>query len=934
MKAKVFIGVFVALCLCAFIVAVILFDEPMSVESDVENEPEIKKTEFEFRETSYVVDIDYEGSHGYQLKKITLGNETDIVIPSTYNGEPVVMIYEGVLSEEDKGRITSLFIPKTVEQIDRRAFENCSNLKSVVFEDGINLKEISSELFQHCSSLERIDIPKSVREIGAYAFYGCSKLSMVFMPDDGNLRRIRVGAFAGCESLKAVFVPDSVNEVYSPFDSSIEAVFFGDSYYPMFMDFGVEDSKVHEHISGMTADGFVWSAGGKETAMIYRYVGNDTSVVIPEKIEENTVSCIMKNAFEGCEKITEITIPECVESIRDGAFKDCTALESVTIPSLVNKIGNYAFSGCASLKSVGLNGEVAFVGEYAFANCKSLTSITSADSASAAIGEISNYAFSGCESLEKLTVKLTSTMLSKINDSYLGVNGGTISLTTPVPVKIGNKAFENCKKLKSFKAEDLMLTRPIFRLGASAFSGCESLETFQVSKIDQLDKYAFVGCKSLKNFNVSQLDVSVIAEGTFAGCSSLTSFSFANISTISSAAFRNCTALADVTFSPFLEKIEAEAFKGCTSIKSISIHGSVEEVGIKAFADCTELKTVAVNCKNVAADAFSGCDIESLTIHASCFDKALQFTCSKELVIRGSGSFNNNGGNSIKAETLVFAEGITEIGEYALKYSGITDITIPSTMSKINENAFYKKSNYLNVYYNGDVAGWCNIEFANEYANPLLYNGTLYIDNQEVKELVIPETVTFIKDHAFAGCVSIENIKFEGENVSISFGRCAFYECNSLQEIEITRSVETIGYSCFKDSSITKLIANKGVGEIESDAFMFCQNLKLVEMESVQSIGTSAFADCCGLKTVNLKSVKSIGHGSFARCTSLESILLPATVRFIGSSAFSSGVQQVIFVSNFQWKYEDADGRIGYAYSDEITLGMLNEIGRDWTRVS
>lgn len=95
--------------------------------------------------------------------------------------------------------ITSIKIPKSVTSIGGQAFIECSNLKTVTFEEGSQLQSIGDDAFNKCTSLTSITIPSGVTRIGGDAFYGCSSLPRIFIPS--SVTSIGSSAFKGCTIL-------------------------------------------------------------------------------------------------------------------------------------------------------------------------------------------------------------------------------------------------------------------------------------------------------------------------------------------------------------------------------------------------------------------------------------------------------------------------------------------------------------------------------------------------------------------------------------------------------------------------------------------------------------------------------------------------------------------------------------------------------------
>ncbi|WP_143240960.1 leucine-rich repeat domain-containing protein, partial [Barnesiella sp. An22] len=133
--------------------------------------------------------------------------------------------------------------------------------------------------------------------------------------------------------------------------------------------------------------------------------------------------------------------------------------------------------------------------------------------------------------------------------------------------------------------------------------------------------------------------------------------------------------------------------------------------------------------------------------------------------------------------SVTIGNSVTSIGEYAFNgCSRLSSITIGNSVKSIGSAAFEDCSALTAVHYTGDEAGWCEIRFDDYEANPLYYAHNLYIDNTLVTDLVIPESVTEIKDYAFSGC-SVTQVTI-GNSVT-SIGDYAFCKCSGLSSVTI-----------------------------------------------------------------------------------------------------------------------------------------------------
>ena len=205
--------------------------------------------------------------------------------------------------------------------------------------------------------------------------------------------------------------------------------------------------------------------------------------------------------------------------------------------------------------------------------------------------------------------------------------------------------------------------------------------------------------------------------------------------------------------------------------------------------------------------------------------------------------------------------------------SGLLSLTLPGSVTLIEKNAFAYCSSLTKVNYLGDIAQWCNIQFEGDGSNPLGNAHNLYIDDELVTDLVIPESVTKIKNYAFycASCLTSLTIP----NSVNSIDSYAFFNCSGLTSITIGDSVTSIGKSAFSGcSGLTSLIIGNSVNSIGDSTFSGCNSLTSLTLgNSITSIGIAAFMSCSSLMTLTIGNfVTSIGRQAFDGCGGLNAV--------------------------------------------------------------
>ena len=273
------------------------------------------------------------------------------------------------------------------------------------------------------------------------------------------------------------------------------------------------------------------------------------------------------------------------------------------------------------------------------------------------------------------------------------------------------------------------------------------------------------------------------------------------VTSIGDYAFVNYDLLTSVVIPDSVTSIGGCAFGDCASLESVTIGNGVTSIGYSAFGYCTSLKSV------------------------------------------------------------VIPDSVTTIGENAFIYcSNLEKITIGVGVTSIDDYAFYECSHISGVYIK-DVAAWLGITFGSS-GNPLSRAHNLYLNDQLVTELVIPEGVTEIRPYAFCGYTSLESIDIPDSVTSI--GKYAFYGCTNLTTETIPDSVTSIGEAAFESCiNLNSITIGSGVTSIGTNAFNYCTSLTSVTIpKSVTSIGSGAFFQCENLTNITVDSGNTKYHSS------------------------------------------------------------------------
>ncbi|WP_407434542.1 leucine-rich repeat domain-containing protein [Treponema sp.] len=161
-----------------------------------------------------------------------------------------------------------------------------------------------------------------------------------------------------------------------------------------------------------------------------------------------------------------------------------------------------------------------------------------------------------------------------------------------------------------------------------------------------------------------------------------------------------------------------------TSISNIELSSNVTLVEFKAFWVCEKLKTIKINSANITINdpAFEGCsNVEEVyTTTGNFIEKMNAGSSLKKIVFTSVPKVFTGFANTTKITKVVIPEGVEEIGENAFYNSSVKDITFPSTLKKINKNAFKDWGSTIDYTYSFNVDAfdtnfWYNSEMYNKY---------------------------------------------------------------------------------------------------------------------------------------------------------------------------------------------------------------------------
>ena len=569
----------------------------------------------------------------------------------------------------------------------------------------------------------------------------------------------------------------------------------------------------------------------------FAYCNKLTSAVIP-----SGVTNIDSRAFYGCSSLILLSLPNSITSIEESVFAGCSSLPSVTIPNSVMSIGNSAFSGCSSLASLIIPSSVTTIGSYSFYGCSSLASLTIPPS----VTSISSYAFYGCDNLTSVymncfvPLSIGSTTFSNRSNATLYVPMGT------------KEAYEAADYWKDFK------------------------EIVEMALPSQIIEFADANVKALC---VANWDTNGDGELSEAEAGVVTS-----LGDVFKSTNYNIKSFDELRYFKGLTSIDLNAdFEGCEYyLTSLTIPSNVTSISYSGeygnhSGGPTHLESIKVDPENTVYDSRQNCNAIIETRK-----NTLVFGCSKTTIpndVKIIGNYAFNGCRDLTSISI--PEGVESIGYCTFESSGLTQVSLPNSVSHIDTYAFrytpWEESQPEGVIYVGKVAYMYKGTMP-QNTSITIKDGTIgiaggafdgdFTGSKNLTTVVIPNTVTTIGRYAFNGTklssvVFPESVYRMGLSV---FGNTPWLETQPNSIIYIGK----VAYGYKGKITDPNISIKDGTRCIAGDAFCYLDDLVSVSIpSSVEYIGEQAFWNCNNLVSITIdkqEPLEILSAATFTNC--------------------------------------------------------------------
>ena len=776
---------------------------------------------------------------------------------------------------------------------------------------GMPVRSIGDGAFQYNETLKDVIIPDGVTSIEYCAFQGCNSLTNIDIPD--SVENIGEAAFLFCSSLKGIDIPAGVEH--------IGVMAFGDCTSIKSVTIPSTARWVEDQAFGFTVRYVDPLTGDKMEDFTLNYEKGTAGEVYAVRNGFSTAKGLFtRELSDGTLAIgyyngdaTDFVVPseidgKTVTTIDSGAFADCTALKSIEIPASVNSIGQWA----VGYKKV-------YRDDFDLLNV-------------ACYDKIDGFKINYTKNTEGHFYAVCNGFIDVGDVDVTDAGDGTLAIA------------QYCGNDKEFVIPSEIDGIPVTKINGYAFEGCKSLTSVTIpDTVTAIYDEAFLNCPMLKEVTIP-----------------------ASVEEISDHAFGYLRSGYDDNYNAIYTKVDGFKInytKNSEGHYYAADNGFTDEGCLKTYiTDMGEMDTIGIS-------GFAGSNVTSFVIPEEIDGQKVVAIDSEAFI------------HSPMLKEVTVPSSVTYIGEHALgytyneledSYEKIEGFTI--NFEKNSEAHRYAAVNgftdeeYLvtgTEYYYGDeeyvainkcYGGKENLVIPKEIGGKKVIGieSEAFLDNKNIKSVIIPDGVQFIYSQAFFGCTSLDEVTIPESVISIGEKAFGYYENDDYETVKkdgfvINYAKNSAGHlyaarNGFSDESCmliesdefgkylrgyagndASVVIPDGVTYIDNESFKDCDKLTKVTIpSSADYIGYNAFDGCASLETVIIPDgVTTIGNKAFFGCTSLKNVTIPNNVTSIGAYAFGYYEQddnpEYMKVDGFKIDYVKGSEAHYYAYVNGFT---------------
>ena len=662
--------------------------------------------------------------------------------------------------------------------------------------------------------------------------------------------------------------------------------------------------------------------------IITGYEGIHSSIYIPAEINELPVTMVADRAFEGNENLVSITF-------EDGEGSS----------SSLKTIGTSAFANMATLRDLTLpQTSLLTIKNDAFRNSSLLTAVD----IPSGVTTLGTNVLTGTDSIERITVRPENNSKSVATFNFKYLFGGTVfNSAVNIPLSLETVIVsEGAITIPNDFLRDLPMVREVVMpssvttMGTAVLFGANQLNSLTWTFTSSVDgavnaflSFAFSAAHgaitnvptTLENVTINRTALTRIGSYAFYNIANLRNITLPNnITEIGGFSFAhaavNTSRLEFISLPASVVTIRENLFTNNTSLKDVDLPQNLVTIGNNAFQNTTSLVEIEIpnSVTTLGTNVLTGANaLTKLTYSNNSLPSGTRFL---RYFFGGSVA---SGAVPSTLRTIEITTGDSLVASYFESVTSIETVFLPSTITTINNRAFFGMTALRQVAVLGTVA------VADRVVLPsaLTTLGTSVFQNAaNIRHVTIPAAITQMPVDTFNGATELTTV-VTGTSMTV-IGDRAFLN-TKLSTFTFANNLTTIGANAFQGTLLTQVVVPNTVTSIGAEAFRNMSALTSITFPStVPSVaplftlganvltgaqvlttinfhidmlptagnrtvryffgGTTSGGGTIPttLTTINLTGGTILGANFFIALNTLVNITLPSTLTEIGSQAF------------------------------------------------